>query len=61
MLFFYLLSLTIQMDEQEFVDGFRPTLMEVVAAWYRGSTFVEVLKMTSVFEVRFNLNSILLT
>ena len=40
------------MDEQEFVDGFRPTLMEVVAAWYRGATFVEVLKMTSVFEVR---------
>ena len=39
------------MDEQDFVDAFRPTLMEVVAAWYRGVTFAEVLKMTSVFEV----------
>ncbi len=41
----------IEMDEKEFVDGFRPTLMEVVAAWYRGVTFAEVLKMTAVFEV----------
>ena len=41
-----------QVEEQEFVDSFKPTLMEVVAAWGRGVSFAEVLKMTSVFEVR---------
>ncbi|GAX80204.1 hypothetical protein CEUSTIGMA_g7642.t1 [Chlamydomonas eustigma] len=40
----------IEMNEQDFVDTFRPTLMEVVAAWSRGTNFSEILKMTSVFE-----------
>ena len=43
-------KLTVDVDE--FVSSFRPDLMDVMAAWYRGAKFADVMKMTDVFEVR---------
>eukprot|EP01031_Cornospumella_fuschlensis_P034803 gene34803-42147_t len=37
-------------EEQEFVDGFVPTLVDVAYAWASGSKFSEVCKLTDVFE-----------
>ena len=39
-------------DVEDYVAGFRPDLMDVMAAWYRGAKFADVLKMTEIFEVR---------
>ena len=40
-----------QVDEQAFVNGFQPMLMDVAAAWCRGNKLNEILKMTHLFEV----------
>ncbi|RYH22910.1 RNA helicase [archaeon] len=37
-------------EEQEFVDGFVPTLVDVAYAWASGAKFSEVCKLTDVFE-----------
>lgn len=39
-------------DVEDYVGSFRPDLMDVMAAWYRGAKFADVLKMTEIFEVR---------
>ena len=39
-------------DIEDYVGSFRPDLMDVMAAWYRGSKFADILKMTEIFEVR---------
>ncbi len=36
----------LQMNEDEFVESFQPTLMEAVGAWYRGVRFADLMKMT---------------
>ena len=40
----------LQVDVDEYVAGFRPEMMDVIAAWASGSSFRELLKMTKVFE-----------
>ena len=40
----------IVLDEEEFVEQFRPDLMEVTYAWSSGAKFSEIMKMTDVFE-----------
>ncbi|KAL1623682.1 ATP-dependent RNA helicase mtr4 [Neofusicoccum ribis] len=37
-------------NEDEYVDGFKYQLMEVVFAWSKGATFAEICKMTDVYE-----------
>ncbi|KAI8809036.1 rRNA-processing arch domain-containing protein [Cladochytrium replicatum] len=37
-------------DEEEYVQSFRPELMEVVYAWCQGAKFSQIMKMTTVFE-----------
>ncbi|CAO3674506.1 unnamed protein product [Rhizopus stolonifer] len=37
-------------DEQEYVDSFKPQLMDVVFAWCQGSKFSQICKMTTVYE-----------
>ena len=37
-------------DEDEYVQGFKPHLLEVVYAWTKGATFLQITKMTDVFE-----------
>ena len=40
----------LELVEDEYVESFRPQLMDVVHAWCSGATFAEVLKKTDVFE-----------
>uniref|UniRef100_A0A915LC82 Superkiller viralicidic activity 2-like 2 n=1 Tax=Romanomermis culicivorax TaxID=13658 RepID=A0A915LC82_ROMCU len=37
-------------EEDAYVEGFKPHLMDVVHAWCNGATFSDLLKMTQVFE-----------
>ncbi len=40
----------LDLPEQEYVERFRPELMDVVYAWCKGARFAKVCKMTDVFE-----------
>ena len=40
----------LEMDEDNYVDSFKPHMMDVVHAWCKGATFLEICKMTDVFE-----------
>lgn len=40
----------LSLDEEEYVDSFKPHMMDVVNAWCNGSTFLNICKMTDVFE-----------
>jgi ATP-dependent RNA helicase DOB1 len=39
-----------QIDVEEYVNSFRPEVMEVAYAWAKGAKFSDLLKMTDVFE-----------
>ncbi|KAJ2159133.1 ATP-dependent RNA helicase mtr4 [Coemansia sp. RSA 552] len=38
------------MNEEEYVESFKPELMDVVNAWCRGAKFSQICRMTDVFE-----------
>ena len=40
----------IQVNEDEYVQGFKPQLMEVVFSWTKGASFATICKMTEVYE-----------
>ncbi|KAG0244204.1 ATP-dependent RNA helicase mtr4 [Actinomortierella wolfii] len=40
----------LEMDEEEYIQKFRPELMDVVYAWANGAKFADICKMTDVFE-----------
>ncbi|KAG1683081.1 Exosome RNA helicase MTR4 [Nymphon striatum] len=40
----------LEVEEDNYVDSFKPHLMDVVYAWAKGSSFIELCKMTDVFE-----------
>jgi len=40
----------LDVDVEKYVEGFRPTLMDVVYAWSKGAPFADVCKMTEMFE-----------
>ena len=40
----------LDMNEDDYVDSFRPQMMDVVHAWCNGATFAQICKMTDVFE-----------
>ncbi|CAG9461301.1 unnamed protein product [Pedinophyceae sp. YPF-701] len=40
----------LDLDVEEYVESFKPYLMDVVYAWSRGSSFADVCKMTDIFE-----------
>ncbi|XP_064539014.1 exosome RNA helicase MTR4 [Drosophila montana] len=40
----------LSMDEENYVEKFKPFLMDVVLAWCKGSSFLSVCKMTDIFE-----------
>ena len=40
------------MDEESYVDGFKPYMMDVVKAWVDGQSFASVCQMTSIYEGR---------
>ena len=39
-------------DIEEYVESFRPDLMEIVASWTQGARFADIIKMSKIFEVR---------
>lgn len=39
-----------ELDEESYLEKFKPSLMDVVLAWCKGSTFAELCKMTDIFE-----------
>ncbi|KAI9505900.1 rRNA-processing arch domain-containing protein [Coemansia spiralis] len=40
----------LRVNEEEYVESFRPELMDVVNAWCRGAKFSQICRMTDVFE-----------
>uniref|UniRef100_A0A8C3AZ63 Exosome RNA helicase MTR4 n=1 Tax=Cyclopterus lumpus TaxID=8103 RepID=A0A8C3AZ63_CYCLU len=40
----------LEMDEETYLNQFKPHLMDVVFAWANGATFAQICKMTDVFE-----------
>ena len=40
----------LEVDEMEYIEQFKPHLMDVVYAWSKGSSFAQLCKMTDVFE-----------
>ncbi|KAF5303471.1 hypothetical protein FQA39_LY09934 [Lamprigera yunnana] len=40
----------LELDEEAYVDKFKPSLMDVVFAWCNGAIFSELCKMTDIFE-----------
>ena len=40
----------IDIDEERYVDGFKPYMMDVVKAWVDGQSFANICKMTTIFE-----------
>ncbi|KAF8000482.1 hypothetical protein HF325_005411 [Metschnikowia pulcherrima] len=40
----------LEVAEKEYVEEFRPELMEVTFAWCKGATFTQICKMTDVYE-----------
>jgi len=37
-------------DEEKYVDQFKPYLMDVVYAWCQGSSFAKLCEKTDIFE-----------
>ena len=40
----------LELDEETYVEKFKPFLMDVVLAWCKGASFLSVCKMTDIFE-----------
>lgn len=40
----------LELDEEKYVEGFKPNLMDVVYHWSKGTSFANILKMTDAFE-----------
>merc|ERR1719394_462868 len=40
----------LELDEETYVDSFRPHLMDVVNSWCNGCSFAQICQMTDVFE-----------
>ncbi|XP_035914643.1 exosome RNA helicase MTR4 [Anopheles stephensi] len=40
----------VEVDEERYVDSFKPFLMDVVLCWCKGATFAQLCKMTDIFE-----------
>lgn len=40
----------IDLDEDKYIEKFKPYLMDVVLAWCKGATFLQICKMTDIFE-----------
>lgn len=39
-----------EVDEDNYVDKFKPTLMDIVSKWCKGASFLQICQMTEVFE-----------
>ena len=41
----------IELEEDEYVERFKPFMMDIVYEWTKGASFREIIKMTDMFEV----------
>ena len=46
----------LDIDEDSYVEKFKPFLMDVVYAWCNGATFSQICKMTDIFEGKYDIN-----
>lgn len=42
----------LQMDLEEYMSSFSPSLMQIVASWSEGAKFMDILKGSKILEVR---------
>ena len=42
------------MDEEHYIDSFRPDMMEVVNSWCKGSSFSQICDITEIYEGKCN-------
>ena len=40
----------LELDEEKYVESFRPNMMDIVHAWCKGCTFAHICTMTDIFE-----------
>ena len=40
----------LEVDVEEYVEKFRPHIMDIVFAWANGASFAQICKMTDIFE-----------
>lgn len=43
-------EVNLQLDEDTYVEKFKPYLMDVMYAWCKGASFLQICKMTDIFE-----------
>jgi len=43
-------EVNLELDEDAYLDRFKPYLMDVTYAWCKGATFSQICKMTNIFE-----------
>lgn len=43
-------EVNLQLDENTYVEKFKPYLMDVMYAWCKGATFLQICNMTDIFE-----------
>jgi ATP-dependent RNA helicase DOB1 len=48
----------IKIEEDQYVDTFKPFMMDVVHEWCKGGSFAQICKMTDVFEGKFYSSSV---
>jgi ATP-dependent RNA helicase DOB1 len=41
----------VELEEDEYVEKFKPFMMDIVYEWTKGCSFLEICKMTDMFEV----------
>ena len=41
----------IELEEDEYVERFKPFMMDIVHEWTKGASFKDIIKMTDMFEV----------
>lgn len=43
-------EVNLELDEEAYVEKFKPYLMDVMYAWCKGASFLQICKMTDIFE-----------
>ena len=41
----------IDLEEDEYIERFKPFMMDIVHEWTKGASFRDIIKMTDMFEV----------
>ena len=44
----------IEIDEELYVQKFKPFMMDIVFEWCKGASFLQICKMTDIFEGKWN-------